>query len=228
MRAEERHLKRKTILLDVDDTLLKTDTRKLMVWHYITGQKIPQLEVESLSSKEILEKYYNDNRDLWFKFWRNLLCFDKSGEKFLKFDQPMPHAAEVVCEWSKDFSVSYITGRTENMCELTVNELRSFGFPVDEDDLYMYSEIADSLESALEVRGQLVNCVALKKNITCIVDDNPRYFPVYANSKIPLRIGLLRTKRYQPKDYRKASIVVNNWLEVKSINLKNKKIIGAR
>lgn len=215
----KRTLKKKTVLLDVDDTIINTDIRKNAVWRHVTGMEIPQSDVESLTSKIILEKYCKGSRDLWFKFWRTLLCFNKSGKEFLKFDRPLPDAVDIVYKWSKNVGVTYITGRTENMRELTINELRTFGFPVNEDNLYMCSRIEDFLGSALEVRGQLVSSIALKRLITCVVDDHPSYFPLYANFKIPMRIGLLRSKRYKPENYKEASFIAKSWFEIKYLKL---------
>jgi hypothetical protein len=213
-------LKKKTVLIDIDDTLIDTNVRRHAIWRESIGLKVTLPEVESLNSKEILEKHLGNRKDLWIKFWRTLLCTEKSGEKYLELDQPMPHAVNVVCEWSKEVRIAYITGRTENMRKLTINELRKFGFPVDDDGLYMSNKLENFLESTMEMRRQLVHLAAAKRSISCVVDDYPRYFPVYATSKIPLRIGLLRAKRYKPSDYKGASFVFKSWLELDSFSFK--------
>ncbi|MEM2902376.1 MAG: hypothetical protein QXO32_06570, partial [Candidatus Bathyarchaeia archaeon] len=162
--------RRKTVLLDVDDTLINTDGRKHAVWSEAIGLEIPRFEVESLSSREIMRRY-RVGEDLWFKFWRILLCLDDVGERFLAFDEPMPNAVDVVHEWSEHFDLVYITGRTENMRKLTVEELRKFDFPVDEDGIYMCADLRDFLSSPAEVRKRIIGKIMAERRLVCVVDD---------------------------------------------------------
>jgi len=208
---------RKTILLDVDDTLINTDGRKHAVWNGAIGLEIPRFEVESLSSREIAQRYRIEE-GLRVKFWRIMLCLDDVGERFLTFDEPIPNAVDVVREWSEHFDLMYITGRTENMRKLTVEELRKFGFPVDEDGIYMCSDLQTFLTSPLEVRKRIAEKITSERCVICVVDDYPKYFPVYAEL-IPLRIGLLRPKRHKPKDYDEASLVVGGWKQLSSLRI---------
>lgn len=210
---------RGTILIDVDDTLINTNGRKHAVWSKVIGLEIPCFEVESLSSREIMRRY-RVGEDLWFKFWRIMLCLDDVGERFLAFDEPMPNAVDVVRGWSESFDLAYITGRTENMRKLTVEELRKFNFPVDKDGLYMCPDLQAFLSSPVEVRRRIVEEATSERRVICVVDDYPKYFSVYAES-IPLRIGLLRPKRYRAKDYYGASLLVGGWGQIGSLRIDN-------
>ncbi|MBO3755045.1 MAG: hypothetical protein FGF53_09275, partial [Candidatus Brockarchaeota archaeon] len=174
--------------------------------------------------REIMRRY-RVGEDLWFKFWRILLCLDDVGEHFLAFDEPMPNAVDVVREWYEHFDLVYITGRTENMKELTVEELRKFGFPVDEDGIYMCADLRDFLSSPVDVRKRIIGKIMEERRLVCVVDDYPKYFPVYAEF-IPLRIGLLRPKRYRPKDYDGASLVVGEWRQLSSLRINKKGVLS--
>ena len=45
------------VVVDIDDTIVKTDRRRHSAWCRVLGREIPFRDVESLSSEEILKKY---------------------------------------------------------------------------------------------------------------------------------------------------------------------------
>jgi hypothetical protein len=80
------------VVVDIDDTIVKTDRRRHSAWCRVLGREIPFQDVESLSSEEILKKYSDSNRKIWEGFWMLILCVDKSGVKLLELDESIPHA----------------------------------------------------------------------------------------------------------------------------------------
>ncbi len=201
------------VIIDVDDTLVSTGRRKWAVWRHILGREIPTQVVENLSSRQVLEKFAQTDGKLWNRFWRVLLCWEEAGTEFLKFDEPLPFAVAVLNEWSKEFRIVYLTGRTINMYYLTLDELRAFGFPVGDVDLIMAPDLEAYLSSEIEVRTQLFTSASKMYRVVRVVDDYPRYFTIYSQFRIPDRIGLLRPKRFSEQDYliHGATKVIKGW-----------------
>jgi len=135
-------------------------------------------------------------------------------------DEAVPFAADVLQEWSKQCGLVYLTGRTENTRELTLRELVKFGFPTENVQLLMFNveDYARMLEdfsgsTLIDAKARLLSSLSKKHEVVRVVDDYPCYFPVYKRFGIPERIGLLRSKRYLPRDYidRGATRVVESW-----------------
>ncbi len=155
------------------------------------------------------------------RFWDVVLCIDPAGVESLALHEPLPFAAEVLHQWSKHSALVYLTGRTENMRQMTLNELRKFGFPTDDVELAMFSledfsrtrGVNPSGPTLVDVKARLLSTICEARDVVRAVDDYPSYFPAYKQCGIPDRIGLLRSRRYTPQDYidKGATRVVQNW-----------------
>jgi hypothetical protein len=208
------------IVVDIDDTIIDTERRRYAAWCRVLGREIPRQEVESQGSLEILRKYAFSNREVWEKFWMLTLCIEEGGADLIELDRPIPYASEVLQNWSKDYKLAYLTGRTENMRQLTLDELRKFGFPTRGTDLEMFA-LNDwmnysSQSSVVEIRSTLFSKILKRYNVIRVVDDYPGFFAAYRKHPVPDKVGLLRKKRFSPQDYlaNGATRVVENWKEL--------------
>jgi hypothetical protein len=209
-----------SVVVDVDDTIVNTQRRIQGVWRYVLGHEIPLQAIESLSSRQILEKFGSSNKKLWKRFWKVLLCSEEVGLELLKLDKPITFAADVLQRWSKQCMLIYLTGRPQNMRDLTFSELEKFGFPTERMQLEMFSlqDWADfsSVGSLVEARFRLFSSISKQHNVIRVIDDTPRFFTVYQQFDVPDRIGLLRPKRFSPQDYlsQGATRVVETWKQL--------------
>ena len=194
------------LVVDIDDTLVNTDMRRWAVWCNVLGREIPLEEVEKLGSQQILEKYAFGDKKIWEKYWTILLCWDKAGNEFLELNKPIPFASHVLQKWGEEYELVYLTARSRNMQDLTLNELHKFGFPTVDVDLVMLSRedwknYLTSKTSHVELRTRLFSALSKRYKIAKVVDDYPIYFTIYEGFKVSERIGLLRPKRFSQKDY---------------------------
>ncbi|MCS7112381.1 MAG: hypothetical protein RMJ00_04575 [Nitrososphaerota archaeon] len=211
MRLEE------AVVLDIDETIVDTSTRRQAAWRIVLGLDIPLEELEIHGSTGIAKRYGGANyRSIYLKFWSILLCYEPEGFKLLELDRPIPYAVEVVSLWSRRYKTIYLTGRTVNMKSATLNELRSMGFPVDPTLLYMAPDLDRYLEDPLSIRRILLEEITENYDVKIIVDDNPAFFEVYRELGIPTRIGLLRP-RFKVDDYRYASIIADSWYSLHNV-----------
>ena len=67
------------------------------------------------------------------------LCIEEGGADLLDLDSPIPNALEVLKNWWESSKLVYLTGRTENMRQLTLDELEKLGFPTHGTDLEMFT-----------------------------------------------------------------------------------------
>lgn len=214
-----------SVVVDIDDTLVNTDRRKWAVWRHILGREIPLQIVERASSRQVLERFTSADSELWKRFWRVLLCWEEAGIRFLELDEPIPFAAEVLNSWSRECKLVYLTGRTKNMHHLTLDELRRFGFPVDEADLVMTNRedlesYLASLTSVDKIRARFFSSLSKQYKVIRVVDDYPNYFTIYRQFRAPDRIGLLRPKRFSTQDYftQGATRVIESWKQLQDKN----------
>jgi len=161
--------------------------------------------VESQGSQEILKKYAFSNREIWEKFWMLTLCVEEGGADLIDLDRPIPRASEVLQNWSKNYKLIYLTGRTENMRQLTLDELRKFGFPTHRTDLQMFTlsdwmNYFSSQSSVVNTRANIFSKILKRYNVIRVVDDYPGFFAAYRKHPVPDKVGLLRRKRYSPQD----------------------------
>lgn len=203
-----------SIVVDIDETIVDTSERKRAAWKLVLGADVPIDVVEKNPSRKILGIYAPNRWDLWLRFWRTLLCFREEGVKLLALDKAILGAAEVLNEWAGTHKIVYLTGRTENMKQLTLRELRELGFPVEDGEILMSPSLECFLNNPLETRRKLLLRTAEKSKVVKVVDDYPKYFRIYSELEIPERIALLRSKRYRESDYEGATRIIKGWPEL--------------
>lgn len=209
------------IVVDIDDTIVSTDRRRHAAWLRVLGREISLQEVESQGSREILRRYAFSNRKIWERFWMFTLCVEKGGADLLELDKPIPHALETLQGWKEKYKLVYITGRTENMRQLTIDELRRFGFPTHQTDLEMFTlkdwiRFFSSTASVLKTRSEIFSSILKRYNVVRVVDDYPGFFSAYREYPVPDKVGLLRKKRFSRREYldNGATRVVENWKQL--------------
>ncbi len=209
------------VVVDIDDTIVDTERRRHAAWCRVLGRDIPMQEVESQGSREILRKYGFSDRNIWRRFWMLTLCVEEGGADLLELDRAIPYASEVLEKWSKNYKLTYLTGRTKNMRQLTLDELRRFGFPTSGTELEMFT-ITDwmnyfsSQSSVLETRSRIFSKILKRHKVIRVVDDYPGFFVAYRKHPVLDKVGLLRKKRFSRRDYlaNGATRVVENWKQL--------------
>lgn len=218
-----------SVVIDVDDTLINTERRMHGVWRELLGREVPMEAVETLGLGQIFEKFASSDQkvcanELRKRFWDIILCLENVGNELAELDEPIPFAAKVLQKWSKHCQLVYLTGRTENTHELTLDQLRKFGFPTDNIQLVMFNledyERARGLDPSgstlVDAKSRLFASISKQHDVVRVVDDYPGYFTVYRQFGIPERIGFLRPKRYSLQQYidRGATRVVESWKQL--------------
>lgn len=217
------------VVVDIDDTLICSDRRMCGVWRAVLGRVIPPEDVATLSLEQIFARYASEEQKASVgkfqkRFWDIVLCLDKTGIELLELNDPIPHAADVLQRWSGTCKLFYLTGRTENMRELTLTELEKHGFPVNNTQVVM-SDVKDfararglnpSGPTLIDARSRLFNSILEAGRVARVIDDYPSYFPIYKDANVPDRIGLLRPKKYSQQQYidRGATRVIQDWIEL--------------
>lgn len=219
-----------SVVVDVDDTLINTERRMHGVWRELLGREVPMEAVETLGLGQIFEKFASSDQkaranELRKRFWDILLCLENVGIGLAELDEPIAFAAEVLQKWSKHCLLVYLTGRTENTRELTLDQLRKFGFPTDNIQLVMFNledyERARGLDPSgstlVDAKSRLFSSISKQYNVVRVVDDYPGYFPVYKQFDVLERIGFLRPKKYSVQQFidRGATRVVESWKQLK-------------
>ena len=220
-----------SIIVDIDDTLIETGRRLQAVWHELLGRTIPLEAVKTSNLEQIFMKFASAEqkpqaREFQKRFWNILLCLEEVGVESLKLHEPLPFAANVLQEWSRRFRIVYLTGRTENMRSLTLDELKKFSFPAENTKLFMFSpkDFArakgenPSGPTLVDARSNLLSHICENYSVMRAIDDYPSYFPLYKQFEIPDRIGLLRPKKYTPQHYldRGATRVIEGWKDLQN------------
>jgi hypothetical protein len=220
-----------SVVVDVDDTLISTERRMQGVWRELLGCEVSLEVVKTLGLEQIFMKYASSEQrarisEFQKRFWDIVLCLEEVGVELLKLHQPVPFGADVLQKWSTQCRLVYLTGRTENTRELTLTELKKFGFPVDEAELVMFS-IGDydrarglnpSGSTLVDAKSRLFSLISNQHHVVRVVDDYPDYFIIYKQFNVPDRIGLLRTKRYKTQQYKDqgATRVIRSWKELQN------------
>jgi hypothetical protein len=219
-----------SVVVDVDDTLINTERRMQGVWRELLGREVPMVEIGTLGLGQMFEKFASSDQkahanELRKRFWDIILCLENVGIDLAELDEPIPFAAEVLQKWSKQCQLVYLTGRTENTREPTLNQLRKFGFPTGNIQITMFNledyERARGLNPSgstlVDAKSRLFSSIYKQHDVVRAVDDYPGYFTVYRQFGVPERIGFLRPKRYSPQDYidRGATRVVESWKQLK-------------
>ncbi|MGC8850144.1 MAG: hypothetical protein ACP5K1_06415 [Candidatus Bathyarchaeia archaeon] len=205
-----------SIMVDIDETLVDTSSRKRSAWKLVLGVEIPVEVIEENPSRKILNIYAPNRWDLWLEFWRTLLCYKEEGVELLSLDKAIAGAAEVLNRWAESYRIIYITGRTENMRVLTLRELEELGFPTRDGEILMSPSLEDFLNNPLEVRRKLIIRAAKASKIARVIDDYPKYFRIYSKLGIPDRIGVIRSRRYSESEYEGATKLIKEWRELLS------------
>ena len=203
-------------MVDIDETLVDTSSRKRSAWKLVLGVEIPVEVIEENPSRKILNIYAPNRWDLWLEFWRTLLCYKEEGVELLSLDKAIAGAAEVLNRWAESYRIIYITGRTENMRVLTLRELEELGFPTRDGEILMSPSLEDFLNNPLEVRRKLIIRAAKASKIARVIDDYPKYFRIYSKLGIPDRIGVIRSRRYSESEYEGATKLIKEWRELLS------------
>jgi hypothetical protein len=218
-----------SVVVDIDDTLINTERRMQGVWHELLGRDIPLEDVETLGLEPIFMKFASPEQkarvgEFQKRFWDVVLCLEEVGVELLKLHEAIPFAARGLQAWSDQCRLVYLTGRTENMRELTLAELKKFGFPVDDVELVMFSVedygrargVNPSGPTLVEARSRLFSSISKQHDVVRVVDDYPGYFTMYEQFGVPDRIGLLRPKRYSLQQYidRGATTVIESWKQL--------------
>ena len=209
------------IVVDIDDTLVSTDRRRHAAWCRVLGREISLEEVESQGSREILRRYAFSSRKIWEKFWMLTLCVEEGGADLLELDKPIPHALEIIQRWKEKYKLVYITGRTENMRQLTIDELRRFGFPTHETELEMFTlkdwiRFFSSTASVVKTRSKIFSSIFKRFNVVRVIDDFPGFFAAYREYTVPDKVGLLRKRRFSRQEYldNGATRVIEKWKQL--------------
>lgn len=209
------------VVVDIDDTLVDTERRRYAAWCRVLGREIPKHEVESHGSLEILRRYAFSDKKIWKKFWMLTLCIEEGGADLLELDRPIPYASEVLQKWSENYKLIYLTGRTNNMRQLTLDELRRFSFPTSGTELEMFTfkdwmNYFSSQSSVVETRSMIFSRIWKRHNVVRVVDDYPGFFVAYRKHPVPDKVGLLRKKRFSRREYlaNGATRVVENWKQL--------------
>jgi len=219
------------VVVDIDDTLINTEPRMQTVWQELLDRKIPMQAVKTLSMEQIFMKFASPDEktragEFQKRFWDIVLCSEEVGTELLKLDKPIPFAASILQKWSKQCKLVYLTGRTENTRDLTMNELEKFGFPTETIQLVMF-KLEDyartrgenpSGPTLVDAKAKLFSQIAKQHNVIRVVDDYPSYFHIYKQFNVPDRIGLRHSKRYTPRQYidKGATRVIENWQQLQN------------
>jgi hypothetical protein len=219
-----------SVVVDVDDTLINTERRMHSVWRELLGREVPMEAIETLGLEQIFEKFASSDQkaranELRKRFWDILLCLENVGIGLAELDEPIPFAPEVLQTWSKHCQLVYLTGRTENTRDLTLDQLRKFGFPTDNIQLTLFDledyararGLNPSGPTQVDAKSRLFSSISKQHDVVRVVDDYPGYFPIYKQFDVPERIGFLRPKRYSQQQYinRGATRVVESWKQLK-------------
>ena len=217
------------VVVDVDDTLIDTGQRMHRVWSLLLDREIPMEAIETLSLEQIFMKFTSQEqktrvKDFQKRFWDILLCLEEVGVKSFELHKPIPLAADTLQTWSEETRIIYLTGRTENMRSLTLDEFKRFRFPTENTELVMFNPEDytrpkgenPSGPTLVDTKSRLFSTIRRRYNVVRVVDDYPGYFPIFKQYDIPDRIGYLRPKKYRPQHYleRGATRVVKSWKEL--------------
>ena len=218
-----------SVVVDVDDTLINTERRMQGVWRELLGREVPMEAIEILGLVQIFEKFASSDQkaranELRKRFWDISLCLENVGIELAELDEPIPFAAEVLQTWSKHCQLVYLTGRTENTRDLTLDQLRKFGLPTDNIRLKMFNledyararGLNPSGPTLIDAKSRLFSSISKEHNVVRVVDDYPGYFPIYRQFDVLERIGFLRSKKYLPQQYieRGATRVIESWKDL--------------
>jgi hypothetical protein len=212
------------VVVDVDETLIHTSRRKHTVASRVLGAEIPVEAVETLSDRQLFEKYASPEEmarlgELSRRFWDLLLCLDEGGLELLHMDEAVPHAVEALRSWEGRCEIVYLTGRPEPMRGHTLEALEGFGYPVEGTRLIMFEQadwesfLSGNRMALQETRERLFVSILDDGPVARVVDDFPGYFRTYSKYGVPDRVGLLFSPRRTLQRFldRGATRVFESW-----------------
>lgn len=210
------------MIIDIDDTLIDTQPRTHQIMEIILNCEIELEDLYTLSQEGIFNKYATQNQKNNVKILRKqflgvLLCKNEVGIELLKYNRPIPFAVDVLQKWKGKYKIIYLTGRLKSIRDQTLNELREFGFPMENTELIMFDPSDWGTRNfLLEARKRLLNTITESSTIVKVVDDFPGYFPAYKEVSIPDRIGFHQLKNRSKDDYMTygATRVIESWEEL--------------
>ncbi len=226
------------VVVDIDDTLVDTRLRMQRIWNLMLSREIPIEAIETLGLEQIFMKFASQDqkakaREFQKRFWSTLLCEEEEGIESLALHKPIPYAADVLHTWSRNTRIAYLTGRTENMRFLTLDELKRFRFPTEKIELVMFrpEDYArpkgenSSGPTLIETKSRLCAELCERFEVVRVIDDYPGYFPVFTRLKIPDRIGFLHSLKYKSRQYldKGATRVIRSWKELQEDTLQGGK-----
>ena len=88
----------------------------------------------------------------------------------LEFNKPIPFASHVLQNWSEEYKLAYVTARSRNMQDLTLDELEKFCFTTVDVDLMMltprdWRNYFASRTSHVELRTRLFSSLSKRYRI---------------------------------------------------------------
>ncbi len=208
------------VIVDIDDTVLDTTRRMQAIWRELLGREVPAKAVETMGLRQIFEAYAAPKQkenagEHQTRFFRLLLCEEERGYDFVQLDEAIPYAADTVNAWAKHSHIVYLTGRTENTRNHTLEALRMHGFPSEDAELFMVSAEDWHSGRAVDARRASLSDLVDRHKVVRVVDDYPGYFPMYVDAGIPDRVGLLRPMHIKAAYMEKgATRVVDGWREL--------------
>ncbi|MHA2247108.1 MAG: hypothetical protein ACXADY_19340 [Candidatus Hodarchaeales archaeon] len=89
------------VIIDIDDTLIDTQSRTHQIMEFILNQEIPLEDHLSLSQEEVFYRYASEAQknkvnELRRQFFDLLLCKNDSGIELFKYDKVIPFAVDVL------------------------------------------------------------------------------------------------------------------------------------
>jgi hypothetical protein len=219
------------VVVDIDDTLVSTDRSMQGIWREVLGCEVPLDAVETLGLEQIFDKFASPEQktrvsELSRRFWDISLCLEEVGVKLFELHEPTPSSAEILQTWVNHCKLIYLTGRPETARDLTLSELKKFGFPTDNIQLVMFEledfarvrGIKPSGPTLVDAKSKLFSAILEEFSIVRIVDDYPSYFRIYKEFGVPDRIGLMRSVKYSLQQYidKGATRVVTSWSQLQN------------
>lgn len=186
----------KAIILDIDNTLISTNERKLNAIH-IVGKRINNKCLQNLTMDNMPKDYgvkgtlekckLSENKEvenLWFETFLNNKSFYENGKIISK---PIEGAVDAVKNaQKKGYKVFYLTGRhhdlysKDSMQKGTIDELETHGFPIGDDaTLIMKTGAKARYIKDTPYKQKVITNLKKSFNIVATADDQPSNVQVF-------------------------------------------------
>jgi len=202
-----------TIIVDIDNTILNNDRRK----QAILRQKFNKtVELDEIEKDYCLSHVLADEKERQ-EFWRDFFSND-----FLRFDEPVRNAANVLTDLAMNHEIVYLTGRHDDkatgdsMKQGTLASLRKFGFPIKGIEI-RFKDKRDTPDASFKMT-EIQSLVAKRKIGICIgIGDTPEDIRLYRTCKIvPIA---LRTSYFEEdekfQDNGVKALILDDWIDIK-------------